>query len=71
MFNYTEWLGTTSAVALSYLFHPGNPPGFTPAVKAGAYSIIEDMGIDVLRKFWPDIAHRLRLPFRGMQYEPH
>ena len=71
MFNCTEWLGTTSAVALSYLFHPGNPPGLAPAVKAGAYSIVEDMGMDVLREFWPDIARKLKLPFRGMQYEPH
>lgn len=23
-----------------------------------------DMGFDVLREFWPEIAHKLRMPFR-------
>jgi hypothetical protein len=57
-------------VALSNFFHPGNPPGLAPALRAGTYSMLQDMGMDVLREFWPEIARKLRLPFRGMQNEP-
>jgi hypothetical protein len=70
MFNFTEWIGTASSVALSNFFHPGNPPGLAPALRAGTYSMLQDMGMDVLREFWPEIARKLRLPFRGMQNEP-
>ena len=53
MFNFSEWLGTASAVALNNVYHPGNEHGFGPATKQVGYSIIEDMGFDVLREFWP------------------
>lgn len=64
MFNFSEWLGTTSAVAFSNLYHPGNERGVAPAARRVAYSVLEDMGFDVLREFWPEIARKLRLPFR-------
>jgi len=69
MFNFSEWLGTTSAVVLSNVYHPGNERGFAPAARAVGYSIIEDAGFDVLREFWPAISRKLRLPFRG-EHEP-
>jgi hypothetical protein len=28
------------------------------------FSVANDMGWDVLREFWPEIAHKLKLPFR-------
>jgi hypothetical protein len=28
------------------------------------------MGFDVLREFWPDIAHKLHMPFRDMREPP-
>lgn len=64
MFNFSEWLGTASAVALGDVYHPGNERGFGPAATRGAYSVMTDMGFDVLREFWPEIARKLRMPFR-------
>ncbi len=65
MFNFSEWLGTSSAVALSNLYRPDNKRGFSPAAQQVGYSVIEDSGFDVLREFWPEIARKLKLPFRG------
>lgn len=65
MFNFSEWLGTVSVVALSNVYHPGNERGFTPAARQVGYGITEDIGFDVLREFWPEIARKFRLPFRA------
>jgi hypothetical protein len=69
MFNVSEWIGTTSAVVLDNTYHPGNRRGFTPAARAIGYSVLDDMGFDLLREFWPEIAQKVKLPFRG-QNEP-
>ncbi len=63
--NYSEWLGTVSAVTLSSAYHPGNERGMGPAGTRVGYSLIQDMGFDVLREFWPEISRKLKLPFRG------
>jgi hypothetical protein len=65
MFNFSEWLGTTSTVVLSNTYHPDNERGFTPAAQRVGYSILQDMGFDVLREFWPEISRKFKLPFRG------
>jgi hypothetical protein len=65
MFNFSEWLGTASAVALSNTYHPDNERGFSPAAQRVGYSVLQDMGFDVLREFWPEISRKFRLPFRG------
>lgn len=64
MFNFSEWLGTTSSVVLSNTYHPGNSRGIRPASRRVGLSIAWDMGFDVLREFWPEIVHKLKLPFR-------
>jgi hypothetical protein len=69
MFNFTEWLGTTSAVVLSNTYHPDNKRGLGPTATRVVYNVGEDMGFNVLREFWPEIARKFRLPFRG-QSEP-
>jgi len=69
MFNFSEWLGTTSAVVLSNVYHPGNERGFAPAAQLVAYNIIEDVVFDMLREFWPEISRKFRLPFRS-EHEP-
>jgi hypothetical protein len=69
MFNFSEWLGTTSGVVLGNVYHPGNARGFAPAARAVSYNILEDVGFDVLREFWPEISRKFRLPFRG-EHEP-
>jgi hypothetical protein len=65
MFNFSEWLGTTSAVVLSNTYHPDNQRGFAPAAERVGSSILQDMGFDVLREFWPEISRKFKLPFRG------
>jgi hypothetical protein len=69
MFNFSEWLGTTSAVALSNTYDPDNKRGFAPAAQRVGLSFAADMGFDVLREFWPEIARKFKLPFRD-QSEP-
>jgi hypothetical protein len=64
MFNFSEWLGTTSAVSLSNMYHPGNQRGFAPTARGVGFSVLSDMGYDVLREFWPEISHKINLPFR-------
>jgi len=62
-FNYSEWLGTISAVALSNTYHPGNERGVGPAAGRIAVDIASDAGWDVLREFWPEVVRKFRLPF--------
>jgi hypothetical protein len=69
MFNYTEWLATGSSLALNNLYHPGNQPGVAAAARNGAFSVLQDMGFDVLREFWPEVARKFNLPFRGVREE--
>jgi hypothetical protein len=69
MFNYTEWLATGSSLALNNLYHPGNPPGVAAAARNGAFTVLQDMGFDVLREFWPELARKFNLPFRGVREE--
>lgn len=62
--NYSEWFGTVSATALSNMYHPGNLRGFGPTASRVGFSLGNDMAWDVLREFWPEVAHKLHLPFR-------
>jgi hypothetical protein len=66
-FNYSEWLGTVSAVALSNTYHPGNDRSVASASQRVAVNIASDAGFDVLREFWPEIVRKFRLPFRVEQ----
>ncbi len=65
MFNFSEWLGTATTVVLSNTYHPDAQRGFSPAAQRVTFSILQDMGFDVLREFWPEISHKFKLPFRG------
>jgi hypothetical protein len=64
MFNYTEWIGTATTVALGSTYHGYNEHGVAPYAEGGAIGIANDAGFDVLREFWPDIVRKLKLPFR-------
>jgi hypothetical protein len=63
-FNYTEWLGTATTVALGSTYHGYEVHGVVPYVEGGAIGIANDAGFDVLREFWPDIVHALKLPLK-------
>jgi hypothetical protein len=69
-FNYSEWIGSASSAALSNVYHPGN--AFTTGQMAStmAFQIGFDAGFDVMREFWPEIARKLKLPFRGIKQKP-
>jgi hypothetical protein len=62
--NYSEWLGTTSATALSNVYHPDHRRGFAPTAEGVGSAVAQDIGFDVLREFWPEIARKFKLPFR-------
>jgi len=64
MFNVSEWLGTSSAVWLNGTYYADGPRGFAPEARRVTYSVLQDVGWDVLREFWPEIAHKLKMPFR-------
>lgn len=62
--NLSEWFGTVSAVALANTYHPDYKRGVGPAAVRVTWGMASDAGFDVLREFWPDIARKLKLPFR-------
>jgi hypothetical protein len=63
-FNFSEWLGTTSAVVLSNTYNPGNHRGVAPAAESVGYNVLNNEGFDILREFWPEIARKFKLPFK-------
>ena len=65
--NYSEWFGDAASKALSNLYHPGNERGFGPTASRVGMTIGNGMAWDVLREFWPEVAHRFRFPFRTIQ----
>ncbi len=64
MFNYSEWLGTASAKEISNFYHPGNERDIQALARRTGWSISTDMGWDIMREFWPEVAHKFHLPFR-------
>lgn len=56
-FNYSEWLGNATAVAISQTYHPDN----RTAMDATEF-LLEQVGTDavsqVLKEFWPDIKRK-------------
>ena len=69
MINYSQWFGSVSSKSLSNLYHPGNQRGFGPVAPRVGFGLADDMGWDVLREFWPQVARRFRLPFRTHDVE--
>jgi hypothetical protein len=67
MVNASQWLASASVVALSNTYHPDNHRGVAPAAQRVAYVAVQNMGFDVLREFWPEIARKFKLPFRGQR----
>ena len=69
-FNFSEWLGTTSAVTLSYTYRPRTETGVGITAERVVLGIAQDAGWDVIREFWPEISRTLKLPFRE-EPQPH
>lgn len=68
--NLSLWAATSSTVAIENLYHPGNDRGFGSAAQRVGISIGGNMGFDVLREFWPEMVHKLHLPFRERHLIP-
>jgi hypothetical protein len=66
-FNFSEWLGTTSSILLSYSYHPGANTSVGHTVGRVVSGVAQDAGYDVLREFWPEITRKFKLPFREQQ----
>jgi hypothetical protein len=64
MFNFSEWLGDASVIVLSNTYLPDNRRGVAPVAESMADTMGNNMGYDILREFWPEIAKKLHLPFR-------
>ena len=57
-FNFSEWLGNGSSVALSNLYYPGDTRNVNDNVKKLAVAIGTDALSQVLKEFWPDIKNK-------------
>ena len=68
MFNYSEWLGTVSSQALGNVYHPGNEPGLRPLGRAVGWSVVQDVGWNMLREFWPEFSNHLHIPFVTIEH---
>jgi hypothetical protein len=66
-FNFSEWLGTTSSILLSYSYHPGADTSVGHTTARVVSGVAQDAGYDVLREFWPEITRKFKLPFRDRQ----
>jgi hypothetical protein len=57
-FNFSEWLGNATAVAISNAYYPDDR-----TLKANGTKLLEQVGTDalgqVLKEFWPDIKNKL------------
>ena len=58
-FNFSEWLGNGSAVALSNLYYPGDTRNVNDNVKKLGVAVGTDALSQVLKEFWPDIKRKL------------
>ncbi len=56
-FNYSEWLGNASAVAISNAYYPGSLTFANDATKL-LIEVGTDAASQVLKEFWPDIKRR-------------
>jgi hypothetical protein len=68
--NLSLWAGISSTVAVENLYRPGNQRGFAEPAKRAGISFGTGMGWDVLREFWPEIVHKMKLPFRERTVVP-
>src|ERR1035437_9912149 len=57
-FNYSEWAGNATGVAISNLYHPDQRDW-----QDNTYKLLEQCATDgisqILKEFWPDIKHKL------------
>ena len=57
-FNFSEWLGNGSAVALSNLYYPGDTRNVSDNIQKLGIAVGTDAFSQVLKEFWPDIKNK-------------
>jgi hypothetical protein len=57
-FDYSEWLGNATAVAISQAYHPDNRTA-ADATEFLFEQVATDAISQVVKEFWPDIKHKL------------
>jgi hypothetical protein len=70
MFNFSEWLGDATVRVLTNTYLPDSRRGVGPVASSMADGMLDDMGYDILREFWPEIAKKFHLPFREQNEPP-
>jgi hypothetical protein len=57
-FNYSEWLGNSTGVAISNLYHPDGRDALDNVEKLFEQCATDGIS-QILKEFWPDIKHKL------------
>ena len=57
-FNFSEWLGNSTGVAISEAYYPDNRTAGNAISKLGT-QIAVDMAANIVKEFWPDIERKL------------
>lgn len=57
-FNFSEWVGNSTAVAISEAYYPGNRTAANAISKLGT-QIAVDMAANIVKEFWPDFQRKL------------
>jgi hypothetical protein len=57
-FNFSEWVGNSTAVAISQAYYPDNRTASNAISKLGA-QIAVDTAANIVKEFWPDIERKL------------
>jgi hypothetical protein len=57
-FNYSEWLGNSTAVAISNAYYPDHRSAGSSTSKLAMQVGVDAVG-NVLKEFWPDLLHKL------------
>jgi len=59
MFNFSEWLGNGTTVALSNLYYPADTRNVSDNVQKLGIQVGTDAFSQVLKEFWPDIKRKI------------
>ena len=58
-FNFSEWVGNGTAVAVSNLYYPGDTRNVSDNIQKLGIAVGTDAFSQVLKEFWPDIKRKL------------
>jgi hypothetical protein len=68
-FNYSEWLGNSTAVAISNAYYPDHRSAGSSISKLGMQVGFDAVG-NVLKEFWPDVLRKFSRKSRNQTGNP-